>query len=317
MKKFLLQVQFLIAGIGNGWGSPRLIRTPEKLLITDNEQSVEGFSNILNNFLITFYVQALAVIENNFPEKIRAEALDICCGSGHFAKLVNRHLNFHKVYGVDLSEPQLHVAKEQNKIFQTDINYSLGDMTDLKNIAENSFNLVTNLDSLHHVKDLSDLAKAYAEMDRVCRPDGMILALDLIRPKSSWIVEKMVKAISSENAKKNQSGLTIDYYYSLNAAFVPEEHMSCLPKNENRNWFIIKPRFVPLFQIIVGLPKNKKKLKMGMPFSYKTLFKLVPKDLFLELIAVNLITQTATPTKLERREDDLSSNKSKKMNLVA
>ncbi|MCB0356598.1 MAG: class I SAM-dependent methyltransferase, partial [Bdellovibrionales bacterium] len=220
------------------------------------------------------------------------------------------------VTGVDLSEPMLNVARNNAQTYSSQLNFVKGDITHVPELTAHSVQLVTCLNALHHVPSLGALEKAYSELDRICDPKGMIITIDLIRPKNNWILENFVKLTATENARKNQYAISEDYFYSLHAAFTPSEHIASLPQNSERNWFVVVPAVTPVYQIVIGLPKEQKQLKMGMNLDKKMINAIVPKDLRTDLKVLSLLTHLKAPKALEHRAE-LSLQKAQKLKIAA
>jgi len=63
------------------------------------------------------------------------KVLEIGCGSGYGVKLINKYFHPKEIYGIDMDEKMIKLAKK-NKIPNT--TFEVGDVTDLK-LKDNSF----------------------------------------------------------------------------------------------------------------------------------------------------------------------------------
>lgn len=116
--------------------------------------------------------------------------LDVACGPGivacEFAKIVNH------VMGIDLTPAMIEQAKQLQK--QKDlqnIEWRIGDVSKLP-YKDDSFSLIVTRYSLHHMINPGEVI---AEMNRVCKPGGRILIIDVTPPpdkrKAYNYVEKL------------------------------------------------------------------------------------------------------------------------------
>jgi len=104
--------------------------------------------------------------------------LDVACGPGivacEFAKIV-RH-----VIGIDLTPAMIEQAEHLQKEKDLhNIDWRVGDVSKLP-FEDDSFSLIVTRYSLHHMVNPSEVM---AEMNRVCRPGGRILIVDVTPPK--------------------------------------------------------------------------------------------------------------------------------------
>ena len=117
---------------------------------------------------------ALAWVEPLEPDMI---VLDVACGAGHVAEQIAPHVR--QVVGVDLTAALLEIGAERlrdagiaNVLLQE------GNAAELA-FVDASFDLVVCRGALHHMPRPE---QALAEMARVCRPDGRVVASDMVAP---------------------------------------------------------------------------------------------------------------------------------------
>ena len=105
-------------------------------------------------------------------------ALDLACGTGSLTRdLAKRVSPEGYVLGVDFSNEMLKAAKGRPA---TNIEYHLGDATNLGGIASGSFEAVT---IAYGARNIPDLDALFREMARVVRPGGRVVCLEIARPK--------------------------------------------------------------------------------------------------------------------------------------
>lgn len=115
-------------------------------------------------------------------EPLRADmvVLDVACGAAHAADPVAPRVR--QIVGVDLTREllavgaqRLHDAGVDNVLLQEGNAESLP-------FVDDSFDVVYCRSSLHH---FGDPVRAVAEMQRVCRPGGRVVLVDLVAPDAT------------------------------------------------------------------------------------------------------------------------------------
>jgi demethylmenaquinone methyltransferase / 2-methoxy-6-polyprenyl-1,4-benzoquinol methylase len=109
------------------------------------------------------------------------KALDLACGSGSLTRdLAERAGPGGYVLGVDFSEEMLKVARGRPA---PNIEYRLGDATDLRGVAENSFDAAT---IAYGARNIPDLDALFAQMARAVKPKGKVMCLEIARPEGRF-----------------------------------------------------------------------------------------------------------------------------------
>lgn len=99
--------------------------------------------------------------------------LEIGCGIGYGTELISRHFQPQEIYGVDLDEKMIEMAKKRNP--SPHIHFQVGNITHLEFPSE-SFDGIFDFTILHHVKDWRT---ALDETARVLKPKGLLHIEDL------------------------------------------------------------------------------------------------------------------------------------------
>lgn len=104
-------------------------------------------------------------------------ALDLACGTGRLTrKLAKRVGPRGYVLGVDFSEGMLRTARERPL---PNIEYRLGDATNLEGIPLESFDTAT---IAYGARNIPDLERLFSEMARCVRPGGTVVCLEITQP---------------------------------------------------------------------------------------------------------------------------------------
>jgi len=119
---------------------------------------------------------ALAWLEPLDPEMI---VLDVACGAAHAAEKVAPHVR--QVVGLDLTRALLELGADRLRDAGiTNVLLQEGSAAELP-FLDASFDLVACRAALHHVPDPRVVV---AEMARVCRPGGRVVAVDMVAPSA-------------------------------------------------------------------------------------------------------------------------------------
>lgn len=111
--------------------------------------------------------------------------IDLATGTGDVALELARRYPEGTVTGVDLSEGMLAVArsKAQKENAGERIVFLQGDCLDL-DFPDNSFDILT---IAYGVRNFENLAKGFSEFQRVLRPGGRLMILELSRPENRLV----------------------------------------------------------------------------------------------------------------------------------
>ena len=148
----------------------------------DNRTYYDGFAGWYENDRHLPYHRMLDDLEVELVERYAAgkAALEVGCGTGlileKLAKIARR------AEGVDLSPGMLALAKERG------LDVREGSATELP-FADESFDVAVSFKVLAHVPDIE---RALAEMARVCRPGGHVIA-ELYNP---WSLRFLAKKLA-------------------------------------------------------------------------------------------------------------------------
>ncbi len=108
--------------------------------------------------------------------------LDIATGTGDLAILMAERLDGSHVTGVDLSEGMIEIGRRKvaERGLDGRISLTTGDCLALP-FPDNTFDCIT---CAYGVRNFENLAAGYKEMERVLRPGGLLVVLELSTPPS-------------------------------------------------------------------------------------------------------------------------------------
>jgi len=202
--------------------------------------------------------------------------LDLGCGPATQLAMVARLNPETSFIGMDLSGEMLGKARayaEQQNL--TNIEFRQGDITHLVSLADSSVDAVMSTVVLHHLPDLAALERTFTEIKRVLKPGGGLYLVDFGHLKS----EKSIHDFAYQYTDRQAELFTLDYLYSLRAAFWPEDfsflHLQHLAHIGN-----FYKTFVMPYMIVIKSPSRREidpvlreqlqKLKHAMPGYHQT-----------------------------------------------
>lgn len=143
-----------------------------------NENIVEQFSKQASGYsAITSHSDALEKLISITSASKKDKVLDIACGSGIVSCEFAKHTNH--VTGIDMTQGMLDEAKKlQTKLNLKNLTWHIGDVENVP-CEDNSFSIVVSRFGFHHF--LNPL-KVLSEMKRVCKPDGVVIVVDVSLP---------------------------------------------------------------------------------------------------------------------------------------
>lgn len=106
-------------------------------------QDFYGMKFIVNeNVLIPRFDTEILVQEVLKIAQNDSKILDMCTGSGILAITINKYVENSIVYGIDISNGALEVARENNKMNKTNVNFIQSNL--FENLNENDFNIIVS-----------------------------------------------------------------------------------------------------------------------------------------------------------------------------
>jgi SAM-dependent methyltransferase len=196
--------------------SERFGRTPEPDLVMDDPAKVEAYTRAgrEDGVMAPVYLHHTA----HMSQVIRPgdTVVDLACGPAtQLAQLARLNPDVRFV-GVDLSPPMLERAREHvGSLGLKNVELRQGDITELASFANASADAVVSSMALHHLPTPALLERTFSQVRRVLRPGGGIYMADFARLKA----EKSILYFAYQYADRQPELFTLDYLYSLQAAF--------------------------------------------------------------------------------------------------
>lgn len=135
-------------------------------------------------------------------------ALDLGCGTGEMMRLILQQNKDKSLYGIDLSEKMLEVAKEK---LGNHVNLILSDSEQLP-FSDSFFDVVYCNDSFHHYPAPD---KVLSEVYRVLKPNGIFVMCDCWQPTIGRAIMNFYMKHSKEGDVKIYSENEIRKFFSV------------------------------------------------------------------------------------------------------
>lgn len=194
----------------------RAPRVPEPDLVMDDPEKVAAFTRAgrEDGVMAPVYLFHCAHV----CEIVRPgdTVVDLGCGPatqlGMIAKL-NPEARF---IGVDYSDGMLDRARTHvDELGARNVTFEKADMAELDLFQDKSVDAVFSTMALHHLANVDHLNRVLAETRRILKDDGGIYLVDFGHLKS----QKSIQYFAYQYADRQPELFTLDYLYSLRAAF--------------------------------------------------------------------------------------------------
>ncbi|MFX1354559.1 MAG: class I SAM-dependent methyltransferase [Promethearchaeota archaeon] len=159
------------------FGLPRK-RNERKISIEGLDSSVANAFEKMTN-LLPFKLLRKRIINELKNYKMKGLLIDIGCGSGNLIVEMAQNFEELELLGIDISSEILDLAKKRansNEVNEK-INFKIGNAEKLP-LLDNTADFIVSSLSLHH---WSDPKKAFRELVRVLKKDGILLIFDFRR----------------------------------------------------------------------------------------------------------------------------------------
>lgn len=111
------------------------------------------------------------------------DVLEIGCGNGVQTKYIQEKIRPRKITGIDLNESNIEIAnREKTRRGLTDIHFEIDDAQNMRNIKDDSYDVVLNIESAFHYPDKSSFIR---EVSRTLKPGGHFVIADILTRRES------------------------------------------------------------------------------------------------------------------------------------
>jgi len=146
--------------------------------------------------------------------------IDLGCGPATQLAMAARLNPDAHFIGLDLSPDMLDRARTYvDEQGLENVELRTQDITALTSLSDYSVDAVVSTVALHHLPDFAALEKTFSEVSRVLKPGGGVYMVDFGHLKS----EKSIHDFAYQYADRQPELFTLDYLYSLKAAFTKQE----------------------------------------------------------------------------------------------
>ena len=155
-------------------------------------------------------------------------ALDLGCGTGEMLKLILQKDPLKELYGIDISEEMLAVAKSK---LPEQVQLLLGD-SELLPFSDGSFDVVYCNDSFHHYPSPQNVLR---EVHRVMKPGGTFLMGDCWQPYVGRVIMNFYMRHSKEGDVKIYSKaelVSMLSAYFHNVSWVQVGNSACIARGK-------------------------------------------------------------------------------------
>jgi ubiquinone/menaquinone biosynthesis C-methylase UbiE len=199
-------------------------REPEPDLIMDDPDKVAAFTRagLEDGVMAPVYLFHTAHISDVL--RPGDTVVDLGCGPAVQLAMVARLNPETEFIGVDLSDPMLDRARSHAAAAGVDnVRFQRGDITALDFLGDASVDAVISTVVLHHLPDRYALDQTFAQVARILKPGGGIYLVDFSHLKS----ERSISYFAHQYADRQDELFTLDYLYSLRAAFFLSDFKTC------------------------------------------------------------------------------------------
>ena len=262
-------------------GRQILSRVQEPRSITDAAENVSQYDRVMGTKLVLAYSAGLEIVHRARPDVGRERVVDIACGPGHFTLCLAKHLNYQRVTGIDLSASMVEIASRNASMkgLQGVTVFQTGDAANLSMIDDDACDLATFTDAAHHMPSLDVVAAVIREMNRVTKPEGLVMVMDVVRLRTQALTEHYVNSLGHDYIERGLPNFFDDFRNSMYAAWTAKELREAIPRDTNRYWCHIVPRGLPTIQFVLGLPVGRRRpfLRRGVPWTKEN--NPIPKEM--------------------------------------
>lgn len=161
-------------------------REEKKQYVRSMFSNIAGRYDFLNHFLsfgfdYRWRRKAIDIVRTHLSKIEQPAVLDIACGTGDLAFETLKQIPNASIMGIDLAKPMLDIFWQKIQLRKSPIVIAEGDVEALQ-FPDKSFDAVT---IGFGTRNFTNLVIAFAEINRVLKPGGILVNLELSKPRHS------------------------------------------------------------------------------------------------------------------------------------
>lgn len=203
--------------------------------------------------------------------------VDLGCGPATQLSMVAELNPESRFIGVDLSAEMLEKARRhvESKGLKN-VSFVVSDITAIDQLADASVDVIMSTVALHHLPTLDHLDAAFSEAARMLKPEGGLYLVDFGHLKS----EKSIEYFAYQYDAQQPELFTLDYLYSLRAAFSLEDFKHLHARHFAGRAKIHSTFMMPFMVAIKSAPRRQKDpmLKSRLATAYDRMPRTFQKD---------------------------------------
>ncbi len=179
--------------------------------------------------------------------------VDLGCGPATQLCMVARLNPETHFIGVDLSDKMLEMALAHSKEQKlNNLEFRREDISQLTSFANQSIDAIISTVVLHHLPDLETLERTFSQIARVLKSGGGLYLVDFGHLKS----EQSIHDFAYQYHDRQAELFTLDYLYSLQAAFWPEDFKEVYQQQLSTFGEFYKTFMIP-YMMVIKSPKRR------------------------------------------------------------
>lgn len=221
------------------------------------EERLRGRADWMNFKYYSIESRSLNYVREWLKERCNdKDVLDYCCGNGAESFSLAQ-CGVRKVVGIDISEKSIENCRRQAAAMGLSAIASFEVMDgEAMGFPDNSFDLVTEYGSLHHL----DVRKALCELARVVRPNGAIVCTEVLghNPLIQWYRRSTPQLRTEWEVnhiiRRRDLRIALDYFGKIDAKFFHLVTLGAVPFRKTASFSKILAILEAVDRILLSLP---------------------------------------------------------------
>ncbi|WP_239373749.1 class I SAM-dependent methyltransferase [Snodgrassella gandavensis] len=223
--------------------SSNFVRAPEPNMLMKDSHSTsaydfEGKEGVLLGVYYYQIIQMCGLIRKGDI------VVDLGCGSCNLLCILAELNPDSEFIGVDLSDEMLELARKNIKEKNIhNIKLIKQDIANIKEIVNNSIDVVISSMAIHHLPTQEMLTSLFAEIKRILKQEKRLYLYDFGKAKRTETIDFLLNTVTNEFVRE-------DYHNSLRAAFTLQDFKNLSKQYLGESVQIFSTLFVPVIVVI-------------------------------------------------------------------